>query len=155
MWTKFACRRVSADTVNKTVGLVTSAKTLSVLWTWLLLLVSIPDATAEAGATLDAQPQLCVIAPGEKLCVAQMHLQWTTARERDVCIGFAHQPDFLQCWVGQQRGDHRVDLAHNDNITVRLHDAKSGQILAELDIPVIKRDLRDTRRRRRHAWSIF
>jgi|GEM_PF-797025 len=151
----FACRRVSADTVSKTVDFVSSAKTLSVLWTWLLLPVSIPAVAAEAGVTLEAHPQLCVIAPGEELCVVQMHLQWTTARERDVCIGFAHQPDFLQCWVGQQRGDHRVDLAYDENITVRLHDAQSGQILAELDIPVIKRDLRDTRRRRRHAWSIF
>jgi hypothetical protein len=120
-----------------------------------LSFVAMPAAIAEAGVTLEARPQLCVIAPGEELCIAQMHLQWTAAIERDVCIGFAHQSEFLQCWEGEQRGEHRVDLAHNDNITVRLHDAQSGQVLAELDIPVIKRDLRDTRRRRRHAWSIF
>ena len=155
MLTKLACCTVMSDTVSNTVGPGTSLKIPGLILTTLLMFLSATSAAATDDISLQARPQLCVVPPGEHLCSMQLQLSWTAQRDRNVCISLSHLPEPLQCWQTAQQGDHSVEFTHDANITVRLQDAQTGQVLAELDIPVLKRDLRDTRRRRRHAWSIF
>lgn len=121
----------------------------------MLFALALCDVQADEGVTLSAQPRLCVIAPDEELCQLQLQLSWMAEHDRDVCLKLAEQAGFLQCWQARRQGDYTVELSRESNISVLLQDAETGQILSQIDIPVIKRDLRDSRRRRRHAWSIF
>lgn len=146
---------MASDTADRTVGLPASSKTMAAMLLCVLMTLTLPAALADENVALSAQPRLCVIAPGDQLCSLQLRLSWSADRDRDVCLRLSEQTEFLHCWQAQQQGEYTVELAHDDNITVQLQDAQTGRILGQLDIPVIKRDLRDTRRRRRHAWSIF
>lgn len=155
MLTVFAASRVASDTAAGTVGFFTSGASILVTLLWVLVALAAPSVTADEGVALSAQPRLCVIAPGDELCQLQLRLSWTAEQNRDVCLKLAEQTGFLQCWQARRQGDYTVELTRENNISVLLQDAETGQILSQIDIPVIKRDLRDTRRRRRHAWSIF
>lgn len=85
----------------------------------------------------------------------QMLVSWTAVSDISVCLKFPEQAEALHCWQAQQQGEFSASVSREENVSVQLLDSQTNQILSEVEIPVIKRDLRDTRRRRRHAWSIF
>ena len=112
-------------------------------------------ATNDPAASLRVQPRLCVMTAADEVCVMQLQVVWTTVVERNVCLHLPDQQQTLPCWQAQQAGEFSLTIARAENVSVQLLDEQTREVLSEVEIPVIQRDLRDTRRRRRHAWSIF
>lgn len=144
------CRSAS-DTASWAVGLSIAVRMLIVMMFWLWA----PGLLQADEVTLQAQPRICVVPAGEQSCSMQLQVSWTSASLRDVCLHLNGQSQSLQCWQAQDAGEFSIALEQTDNILIQLLDAQNLGVLSELGIPVIKRDLRDTRRRRRHAWSVF
>jgi len=144
------CRRVS-DTAAFAVGWSIAVRSLAMMLFWL----SVPGLLQADEVSLQAQPRLCVVPVGEQSCSLKLQVSWTSATFRDVCLHLNGQPESLQCWQAQQAGTFSVALTQTQNILIQLLDAENLEVLSEVGIPVITRDLRDTRRRRRHAWSVF
>ena len=144
------CRHRS-DTAFFAVGWSIAVRLLAVMMFWLLA----PGVLQADEISLQAQPRLCVVPAGEQHCSLQLQVSWTAATLRDVCLHLNGQTESLQCWQAQQAGTFSIALTQTHNILIQLLDAQNLEVLREVDIPVIKRDLRDTRRRRRHAWSVF
>lgn len=144
------CRRKS-DTAPFAVGWSMAVRWLAVM----MVLMLAPGLLQADEINLQVQPRICVVAPGEQSCSLQLQVSWTSATLRDVCLHLNGQSDSLQCWQAQQAGTFSIALTQTHNILIQLLDAQNLEVLSELGIPVITRDLRDTRRRRRHAWSVF
>lgn len=144
------CRSVS-DTASSAVGGSIAVRLLAVTMLWL----SAPGSLQADEINLQAQPRICVVPAGEENCSVQLQVSWTSANLRDVCLHLNGQSQSLQCWQAQDAGELSIALQQTDNILIQLLDAQNLEVLSELGIPVIKRDLRDSRRRRRHAWSVF
>jgi hypothetical protein len=147
-------RRLS-DTAFSAVGLSMAVRLVSVLLFWMGAPALLQATTLGQEVTLHAQPRICVVPAGEQSCSLQLQVTWTSVTPRNVCLQLHGQSTTLQCWQAQQSGDFSMMLAQTENILIQLLDAQNFEVLSEVGIPVIKRDLRDTRRRRRHAWSVF
>ncbi|MDO8907991.1 MAG: DUF3019 domain-containing protein [Pseudohongiella sp.] len=151
----FTWSGTETDTANKAVGLSIARRLLLILVLLTGTPASLQAAPNEQGVTLRVQPRICVIPADEQTCSMRILVTWTTANNRDVCLHYAQDTEFLQCWQAQQSGEFSMAVARLENINLHLLDAQTLEVLSEVEIPVIKRDLRDTRRRRRHAWSVF
>jgi len=155
MLKNFTWSGTTSDTACLAVGFSMPAKLLCTIALWICIPGLMQPTTAEETVTLRAQPRICVMTPSEQLCSMQMLVSWTAVSDIDVCLKFPEQAEALHCWQAQQQGEFSVSVSREENVSVQLLDAQTNRILSEVEIPVIKRDLRDTRRRRRHAWSIF
>ncbi|TFH74607.1 DUF3019 domain-containing protein [Gammaproteobacteria bacterium LSUCC0112] len=147
-------RRLS-DTAFSAVGLSMAGRLIGVLLLWMGAPALFQATTPGQEVTLHAQPRICVVPADKQRCSLQLKVAWTSATPRHVCLQLHGQSATLQCWQAQQSGDFSMMLAQTENILIQLLDAQTLEVLSDIDIPVIKRDLRDTRRRRRHAWSVF
>ena len=56
---------------------------------------------------------------------------------------------------GTFAGDIDIPWENTGNVVYRLVSMQNNRILADAEVQVISRDLRDSRRRRRHVWSIL
>lgn len=141
---------MTADTVCRTVGLPIAC--LLALFPW-----QFAEAATGAGEnlTLEVRPRVCVRLASEETCAMHLQIRWQAEHERDVCLRFAGDENSLQCWQAQRQGVWEMSFERDNNTTVQLVDPVSEAVLLESLIPVISRDLRDTRRRRRHVWSIL
>tara|TARA_R110002072_G_scaffold170552_2_gene324157 strand:+ start:90722 stop:91189 length:468 start_codon:yes stop_codon:yes gene_type:complete len=145
----------NSDTACRTVALCVPVWLSRAILLWICAPTFALATSVEEYVTLSAQPRICVMTPGEQVCSMQMLVSWTAVSDISVCLKFPEQAEALHCWQAQQQGEFSVSVSREENVSVQLLDAQTNQILSEVEIPVIKRDLRDTRRRRRHAWSIF
>jgi hypothetical protein len=129
----------------------------SILWVIALLVYSPSQALAvsEDAVTLRVLPKLCVKPMGDRMCAMQMTMTWIAVLEMDVCLKFKEDAELLHCWQAQRQGEISIAVEREGNITVQLLNHQSREVLIELQINVIERDLRETRRRRRHVWSIL
>jgi hypothetical protein len=110
---------------------------------------------AAEAVTLRVVPKLCVKPVGNELCAMQISATWTASTAMDVCLRFGEETEPLQCWQSQRQGELSVATEREGNTAVQLLDAHTLAVLSAVEISVIERDVRDTRRRRRHAWSIL
>lgn len=85
----------------------------------------------------------------------QISVTWTADSQMDMCVKLGNQDELLHCWKAQKKGEFSLAVERSENTDIQLVDAQTLQLLSQIQIPVMTRDLRDTRRRRRHAWSIF
>ena len=116
---------------------------------------AVSAANSDGEIQMQVRPRLCVLAPGESLCTMQFAVTWTASIATDVCLKIAGEIAPLQCWEAQRAGQFELSLARRATTVVELRDANSDVLLLEEQIPIISRDLRDTRTRRRHVWSIL
>lgn len=130
----------------------------------ILLLVGIADAAmqpqsaaATAGSSYDlrVRPRVCVVLGDESSCTMLMAVTWSAPVQSDVCLKLAQEAEVLQCWEQQRVGEYEFEFRHGSNAVVQLLDAVSNAVLSEAEVSVVSRDLRDSRRRRRHVWSII
>lgn len=112
-------------------------------------------ASTAGGFAMQVRPRLCVLTPGESVCVMQFSVTWSAPAATDVCLTLAGDLIPLQCWQSQRDGEFEMRVERRDSTLVQLRDANNDALLLEEQIPIISRDLRDTRTRRRHAWSIL
>ncbi len=140
----------SSCTVFTTVG---CAMALSLV----LILAGTPlyAASPPSGFAMQVRPRLCVLSPGESVCVMQFSVIWSATTATDVCLTFAGELEALRCWQQEREGEFEMKVERRQSALVQLREANSDTLLLEEHIPIISRDMRDTRSRRRHAWSIL
>lgn len=109
----------------------------------------------EATYSLQVRPSICVSYDNEVPCRMSMQVSWEATVTGDVCLLQAEQADPLACWDHARSGTAEVQYADTNDVQYRLVDARSREVLAEADVVVINRDLRASRKRRRHVWSIL
>lgn len=120
-------------------------------------LVAGPAVLAQDNAEfqLQVRPSICVSYDNEAPCRMSMQVSWQASVTTDVCLLQADREDALACWDNAREGSTEVQYADTNDVQYRLVDAKSRAVLAEADVVVINRDLRASRKRRRHVWSIL
>lgn len=120
-----------------------------------LLVGSNANAQDAAEFSLQVRPSICVSYDNEAPCRMSMQVSWQATIMTDVCLLQADREDPLACWDNAREGSTEVQYADTNDVQYRLVDAKSRDLLAEADVVVINRDLRSSRKRRRHVWSIL
>lgn len=115
-----------------------------------------PGATAQDERfELKVRPSICVSYDSAAPCVMSMQVSWVGSRMADVCLREAEDAVPLRCWDDAREGQHEVQYADTTDVYYSLVDASTQSVLAETEVVVINRDLRDSRKRRRHVWSIL
>lgn len=84
-----------------------------------------------------------------------MQVSWEGAAAADVCLRDAVLAPMLHCWENSNRGSVAIAYANTIDVRYQLVEETSLGVLAEAEVKVINRDLRDSRKRRRHVWSIL
>jgi len=110
---------------------------------------------ADSGYALQVRPRVCVTLASDSLCAMELEVSWSAPVLADVCLKIREEDAPLQCWQQRRSGGFAVALARDSNAMLQLLDAALETVLNEVEIAVVSRDLRDSRRRRRHAWSIL
>jgi hypothetical protein len=104
---------------------------------------------------LSVRPSICVSYDSEAPCLMSMQVSWESTRIADVCLQEAESLASLHCWQSARRGDLEVHYADSSDALYWLVDETTRDVLAQAEVVVINRDLRDSRKRRRHVWSIL
>ncbi len=104
---------------------------------------------------LQVRPSICVSYDNEAPCRMSMQVSWQGTITADVCLLQSQREDELACWDNAREGSTEVQYADTSDVQYLLVDARSRAVLAEADVVVINRDLRASRKRRRHVWSIL
>jgi hypothetical protein len=138
----------------------TSIKTQHVMWPVLaVLLLAVPSGQASEedspGYKLLVRPSICVSYDSEAPCTMSMQVTWEGEAPADVCLRDATSTPMLHCWENSNRGSVAIDYANTIDVLYQLVEETSLGVLAEAEIKVINRDLRESRKRRRHVWSIL
>ena len=116
---------------------------------------SVHAASPSEGIAMQVRPRLCVLASGQSVCVMQFSVSWTAPAATDVCLTLTGKQEPLRCWQERRAGEFEMQVEWQESALVQLRDANSDALLLEEQIPIISRDKRDMRTRRRHAWSIL
>ena len=104
--------------------------------------------------SLTASPLVCVTLGGDTPCEMSLDLAWTAAAADDLCLVLLNTGTVLECWKQARQGRHTLEYTSLQNVALQLID-EEAQVLDEVEIKVVSRDLRESRRRRRHVWSIL
>jgi len=128
-----------------------------------LVLILFPALTlareSMAPYSLQATPSICVAREPEDSCNMQLNIQWQGPMADEVCLHLAQNDEPLQCWQRADEGQLMLAFHSAEDVTLQLLNAADGTVLQQISISVVsrdvRRDVRDTRRRRRHIWSIL
>ena len=105
--------------------------------------------------TLSVRPSICVSYNSEEPCEMSMEVSWEGTVPNDVCIREAMLTPMLRCWENSNGGSVAIDYSNTVDVRYQLVEEDSLGVLAETEVKVINRDLRVSRKRRRHVWSIL
>ena len=111
--------------------------------------------SAEPDFHLSARPSICVSYDSSAPCTMALELRWQGDATTDVCLREAGADQALRCWESGRAGRLELEYANTENVLYQLVAAGDLSILAEAEIKIINRDLRSSRQRRRHVWSIL
>lgn len=101
------------------------------------------------------RPSICVSYDSEAPCTMSMQVSWEGSDPADVCLRETSVEPLLHCWENSRAGSVQLDYANTVDVLYQLVEESSLGVLAEAEIKVINRDLRSSRKRRRHVWSIL
>jgi len=104
--------------------------------------------------SLQAMPTICVTRDSEEVCTMQLEIRWRGPTTNTVCLHGADSNVPLRCWQDKDEGQVNLAFRSANDVTLQLLSA-DGLVLRQVSISVVSRDVRDTRRRRRHVWSIL
>jgi len=107
-----------------------------------------------AGDEVRTQHSICVSYDSSQPCTIAMMVSWIAPEERAVCLREADEGEPLHCWDTARSGSIELSYSNTQDVTYQLV-ALDGSLLATTEIKVINRDLRSSRSRRRHVWSIL
>lgn len=131
---------------------------LAVLCGSVLLAATTPLKAAEAGAdgyVLRVRPSICVSYNSDEPCRMALQVSWEGPARPELCLRELLRDPLLQCWQNTQSGSMDVEFANTVDVSYQLEDGVTSGALAESSVKVINRDLRTSRKRRRHVWSIL
>ena len=143
--------------ITQTHGTFPATRRLA-LFTGVALLLALPGEASESNAPayrLFVRPSICVSYDSSAPCTMSMQVSWEGEAPADVCLRDAVAPPMLHCWQDTNRGSVAIDYANTVDVRYQLVEESSQGVLAEAEVKVINRDLRDSRKRRRHVWSIL
>ena len=121
-----------------------------------VLIATTPLRGAELpGYELDIRPSICVSYDSEVPCTMSMEVSWKAPTPSAVCLMEVGEDEPLHCWDAATGGSVELAYSSNEDLGYELVMAADGTALASADIKVINRDLRSSRSRRRHVWSIL
>lgn len=104
---------------------------------------------------LAIRPSICVSYAGDEACTMLLRISWRGASRQAVCLKTAQDDIVITCWNGELAGETEQPFDNTGNVVYQLVSMQNSRVLAEAEVQVISRDLRDSRRRRRHVWSIL
>jgi hypothetical protein len=112
------------------------------------------DNADTAGYEVRTQPSICVSYDSTQACTMAFTVSWVAPHESAVCLREADEAEPLHCWDPARSGSIELSYSDTQDVTYQLV-ALDGTLLATTEIKVINRDLRSSRSRRRHVWSIL
>jgi hypothetical protein len=104
---------------------------------------------------LAVQPSICVSYNSEEPCTMSMQVSWRGPGTAEICLRELLRDPTLQCWQNATNGSIELSFVNAEDVQYQLHDSASDGPVAVADVKVINRDLRNSRKRRRHVWSIL
>jgi hypothetical protein len=104
---------------------------------------------------LRVRPSICVSYDSTQPCTMAMEVTWEGDIPADVCLRDPLITPMLFCWKNAREGSINLDYANTTDMVYQLVEEISQGVLAETQVKVINRDLRSSRKRRRHVWSIL
>ena len=104
-------------------------------------------------AELLVSPKVCAGQAGQP-CDMELEVTWSAPSAMDLCLRLRDSGETLECWQQAREGRYTMPFASETSVGLQLVDAALC-VLDEFEIKVVSRELRDTRRRRRHVWSIL
>jgi hypothetical protein len=104
---------------------------------------------------LEANPSVCISYDREQPCTMPLHIRWQGPTSEELCLQELLKDPLLQCWHQQQQGAVDLQFSNTTDVGYRLQDQRTATTVADTSVKVINRDLRNSRKRRRHVWSIF
>lgn len=112
-----------------------------------------PDATY----SLEVRPSICVSYNSDEPCTMALRVSWQGPTSPEVCLQELMRDPLLQCWQNSNSGSLELNFANTSDVQYQLQQGSAVTTgpLAEADVKVINRDLRNSRKRRRHVWSIL
>lgn len=121
-----------------------------------VILAAPPAFAADTTGTfmLETQPSVCVSYNRDEPCRMPLTLHWR-GPNTDACVRELLRDPLLQCWQRAGEGEVEVEFSNAEDVRYQLQGQADGQPLADADVKVINRDLRSSRKRRRHVWSIL
>lgn len=112
-------------------------------------------ATQDVEYELQVKPRVCITLDSNSACAMQLIVSWSAPVSMDICLKLEDDDAMLGCWKQQREGEFELELSRMNNAVVQLLDPVSNVVLNEAEVTIVSRDLRDSRRRRRHVWSII
>ncbi len=122
---------------------------------WLVGAENVFAAAASDNYELTIRPSICVTFDSEAPCTMMLNISWAGGSGDAVCLTTATEEAYIQCWNNAVTGNLELPWEYSSNVVYQLVSMQNNQLLASAEVQVISRDLRDSRRRRRHVWSIF
>ena len=126
----------------------------AIFFAFLLALQKVTLAAEPQSYELSASPLVCVTLGGDTPCEMSLDLAWSAAAADDLCLVLLNTDTVLECWKQARQGRYTLEYSSLEDVALQLVDGAS-QVLDEVEIKVVSRDLRESRRRRRHVWSIL
>lgn len=136
-------------------GIRLPALTSAVLFTGSLLAAAACAAQAAFRYDLHIRPSICVSYDSDQPCAMLLKIDWRGDTRQPVCLRESSDDAFITCWNNVLAGNAEVPYENTEDLVYQLVSMQNNAVLAEADVRVISRDLRDSRRRRRHVWSIL
>ena len=112
-------------------------------------------ATEPDGYVLRVRPSICVSYNSDEPCRMALQLSWQGPARAELCLRELLRDPLLQCWQNSQAGSMDIEFANTVDVSYQLEDGVTNGALADSSVKVINRDLRTSRKRRRHVWSIL
>lgn len=106
------------------------------------------------GYVLEVQPSICVSYNSEEPCTMAMQVSWQGPGAPEVCLRELMSDPLLQCWQNSSAGHTELSFSNEADAQYQLQDGAAIPLVIA-DVKVINRDLRNSRKRRRHVWSIL
>lgn len=106
------------------------------------------------GYVLEVQPSICVSYNSEEPCTMAMQVSWQGTGAAEVCLRELMRDPLLQCWQNASTGSTELTFVNAADVQYQLQDGAQAALVTA-DVKVINRDLRNSRKRRRHVWSIL
>lgn len=104
---------------------------------------------------LQIRPSICVSFDGDQPCSMMLLISWEGSSRQPVCLKTESSAELINCWNGDNAGSLELPYESAGNVVYQLISMQNDRRLAFAEVQVISRDLRDSRRRRRHVWSIL
>lgn len=111
--------------------------------------------TSDSAYSLRVRPSICVSYNGDEPCRMDLQVSWEGPVRAELCLRELLRDPLLQCWKNAARGSVDIEFANSSDVLYQLQDSITQGALAESPVTVINRDLRNSRKRRRHVWSIL